>query len=189
MLKGPLIVISIFASIYFTGKYSFKLILRLPKFTRIVFIGILILILLFLMVDNSINYFISRDIQGLERIGLVFLFVISFFAMGFIFYFTVKFIGRIILKLPALGRNIFIAIVILAKNIHIGAEHMKYKEMILGIVIGLIIGFILFAYTPLGNRYFISTSPRGFAYKIDRWTGQTWFCARDSCSKSVIKEN
>lgn len=71
----------------------------------------------------------------------------------------------------------------------IKGENMKYKEMIIGFVIGALVGFILFAYTPLGNRYFIATSPRGNAYKIDRWTGETYHCAFNSCTKSVIKAN
>jgi len=52
--------------------------------------------------------------------------------------------------------------------------------MVIAVLIGIIIGFVAFAYTPIGNRYEIKlhhTSPR--VYKYDKWTGQTYWTIPD----------
>jgi len=48
---------------------------------------------------------------------------------------------------------------------------------IIGLLIGVIIGFLVFAYTPIGQRYevLISTQPdHRMPYKYDKWTGKTY---------------
>ena len=53
---------------------------------------------------------------------------------------------------------------------------MAIKQVIIGFIIGVIIGFLIFAYTPLGNRYKMVSGPRGLSFKIDKWTGKSWRC-------------
>lgn len=52
-------------------------------------------------------------------------------------------------------------------------------KLFIGLILGLIIGFVLFAATPLGNRYyFLKTGKEEdlSLYKADTWTGRAWFC-------------
>lgn len=51
------------------------------------------------------------------------------------------------------------------------------KDFIIGLLIGLAVGFLAFAYSPLGNRYSYESSPKlGFIYKYDKWSGNTSIC-------------
>lgn len=51
-------------------------------------------------------------------------------------------------------------------------------KAIVGFIIGILIGFILFAVTPLGNRYFFIKKDDELTsiYRFDTWTGQAWWC-------------
>ena len=55
---------------------------------------------------------------------------------------------------------------------------MKNIARLLGsLIIGIIIGFVIFAFTPIGLRYeLITNSPGNLFYRIDKWTGETQFC-------------
>ena len=50
--------------------------------------------------------------------------------------------------------------------------------MVIAVLIGIVIGFVVFAYTPIGNRYEIKPSAKGQVFKYDKWTGQTYKTAR-----------
>lgn len=55
------------------------------------------------------------------------------------------------------------------------------KQLIIGLIIGIIIGFALFAYAPIGHRYtfeaYQEAVPGVFAvYKYDNWNGRAWLC-------------
>ncbi len=47
------------------------------------------------------------------------------------------------------------------------------KQIVLGFIIGLVGGYAVFAYTPIGNRYYLKEDDIQ-SYKIDKWTGTTW---------------
>ena len=48
--------------------------------------------------------------------------------------------------------------------------------MVIAVLIGIIIGFVAFAYTPIGNRYEVkSVGSTAIFYKYDKWTGQTYW--------------
>jgi len=47
-------------------------------------------------------------------------------------------------------------------------------RMVIAVLIGIVIGFVAFAYTPIGNRYEIKPSASGRVFKYDKWTGQTY---------------
>lgn len=51
---------------------------------------------------------------------------------------------------------------------------MNWKSFLMGVVTGLIVGFLLFSI--LGSRYEVnSSSPQGFfMIKLDKWTGKSW---------------
>lgn len=55
-------------------------------------------------------------------------------------------------------------------------------KVIIGFIVGMVVGFVLFAITPLGNRYFFMKPGDDLTtiYKVDTWTGKAWFCAADS---------
>jgi len=49
-------------------------------------------------------------------------------------------------------------------------------RMVIAVLIGIVIGFVVFAYTPIGNRYEVKTiGERAAFYKYDKWTGQTYW--------------
>ena len=49
-------------------------------------------------------------------------------------------------------------------------------RIVIAVLIGIIIGFVAFAYTPIGNRYEIKLAHNSRAvYKYDKWTGQTYW--------------
>ena len=52
--------------------------------------------------------------------------------------------------------------------------------MVIAVLIGIIIGFVAFAYTPIGNRYEVKSVGGGRAvfYKYDKWTGQTYWTSK-----------
>lgn len=50
------------------------------------------------------------------------------------------------------------------------------KSIIIALIAGILIGYLLFAFTPLGKRYEFWTGVRGTGYKIDKWTGRIWWC-------------
>jgi len=44
---------------------------------------------------------------------------------------------------------------------------------IIGLLIGIVIGFLVYAYTPIGQRYEITNAnAEVIVYKYDKWTGQ-----------------
>ncbi|MCK4271125.1 hypothetical protein KAX22_00640 [bacterium] len=49
---------------------------------------------------------------------------------------------------------------------------MNWKSFMLGVIIGLIVGFLIFS--NMGNRYYVALNDAGGAIKINKWTGQTW---------------
>ena len=55
-------------------------------------------------------------------------------------------------------------------------------RMVIAVLIGVVIGFIVFAYTPVGGRYEVKSvgGSVGVAvfYKYDKWTGQTYWATR-----------
>lgn len=53
------------------------------------------------------------------------------------------------------------------------------RGLLFGLIIGLGIGFVVFAYTPLGNRYFFENhvmSDAVIVFKYDKWMGNAYFC-------------
>ena len=50
-------------------------------------------------------------------------------------------------------------------------------RMAIAVLIGIVIGFVVFAYTPIGTRYEVKSVGGGQAvfYKYDKWTGQTYW--------------
>lgn len=52
--------------------------------------------------------------------------------------------------------------------------------MVIAVLIGIIIGFVAFAYTPIGNRYEVKSvgGGREVFYKYDKWTGRTYRTVR-----------
>lgn len=50
------------------------------------------------------------------------------------------------------------------------------KSIIGALIVGIVIGYLIFAYTPLGKRYEFWKGDRGSGYKFDKWTGRVWFC-------------
>ena len=50
-------------------------------------------------------------------------------------------------------------------------------RIVIAVLIGIVIGFVVFAYTPIGNRYEVKSVGGGKAvfYKYDKWTGQTYW--------------
>ena len=52
-------------------------------------------------------------------------------------------------------------------------------RIVIAVLIGIIIGFVAFAYTPIWNRYEVKSVggsvPRPVFYKYDKWTGQTYW--------------
>jgi len=49
-------------------------------------------------------------------------------------------------------------------------------RMVIAVLIGIVIGFVVFAYTPIGNRYEVkSIDTVALLYKYDKWTGQTYW--------------
>ena len=50
-------------------------------------------------------------------------------------------------------------------------------RMVIAVLIGIVIGFVAFAYTPIGNRYEVKSVGGGIMalYKYDKWTGQTYW--------------
>ncbi len=59
-------------------------------------------------------------------------------------------------------------------------------KAIIGFIIGILIGFILFAITPLGNRYYfmkVGDDAAVSLYRVDTWTGQAWYCVADADNK------
>jgi len=53
-------------------------------------------------------------------------------------------------------------------------------RMVIAVLIGIVIGFVVFAYTPIGNRYEVKSVGGGRAvfYKYDKWTGRTYRTVR-----------
>ena len=53
-------------------------------------------------------------------------------------------------------------------------------RMVTAVLIGIVIGFVVFAYTPIGNRYEVKSvgGGREVFYKYDKWTGQTYWTNR-----------
>jgi len=47
----------------------------------------------------------------------------------------------------------------------------NYKQFFLGLVLGIIIGFIIFVNTNISQRYQLNNDGK---IKIDTWTGKTW---------------
>lgn len=65
-------------------------------------------------------------------------------------------------------------------------ENMKILHFLLVFMFGILIGYLIFETTPIGNRYFFekaSDSVIGF-YKFDTWTGKAWICL-DISSKNI----
>ena len=49
-------------------------------------------------------------------------------------------------------------------------------RMVFVFLIGIVIGFVVFAYTPIGHRYEIKLAHNSAqVYKYDKWTGQTYW--------------
>ena len=49
-------------------------------------------------------------------------------------------------------------------------------RIVIAVLIGIVIGFVVFAYTPIGNRYEVKSIDRtAVLYKYDKWTGQTYW--------------
>lgn len=59
-------------------------------------------------------------------------------------------------------------------------------KSIIGFIIGVIVGFLLFSSTPLGNRYYFLKGDNDLIenlYKVDTWTGKAWWCSYNSVAQ------
>jgi len=52
------------------------------------------------------------------------------------------------------------------------------KSFVLGLVLGIIMGGVIILFN---GRYTISATGQYQAYKLDRWTGEIWFCTQNGC--------
>ena len=52
----------------------------------------------------------------------------------------------------------------------------KIVIIVISVVIGIAIGFVLFAFTPIGNRYKVMKDEGPGFYEYDTWTGGVRYC-------------
>ena len=55
---------------------------------------------------------------------------------------------------------------------------MKRITPLWAFIIGAVLGFLIFAFTPIGNRYYFQQWTKAMGvYRYDKWTGKAWLCS------------
>lgn len=63
----------------------------------------------------------------------------------------------------------------------------KFIGLLIVLILGIIIGFVLFAYVPLGFRYEYLLIGNGFFYRVDKFTGTIVSCRPKDMALSKLE--